>query len=193
MTEKNILFINACVRPSSRTLILARHVLRHLSGAVEEVDLQHTGLLPLNRESLSKRDAMLAAGDYENPMLYHARTFAQADEIMIAAPYWDLSFPACVKIYFEHVTVNGVTFTYGEDGIPVGLCRARRLYYVMTAGGPVLQPDYGRGYVESLASLFYGIPETVCFSASMLDVAGTDVTSVLEDTKQKIDRFFQEQ
>ena len=26
-------------------------------------------------------------------------------------------------------------FRYGDDGVPVGLCRADRLYYVTTAGG----------------------------------------------------------
>ena len=36
---KKILFVNACVRPESRTMILARHLLSKLEGNVEELDL----------------------------------------------------------------------------------------------------------------------------------------------------------
>ena len=37
---EKILFINACIRPESRTLILAKHLLSKLDGKVEEVPLQ---------------------------------------------------------------------------------------------------------------------------------------------------------
>ena len=36
----NILFVNACVRPQSRTLKLAKHVLSKLNGDVQEVNLE---------------------------------------------------------------------------------------------------------------------------------------------------------
>ena len=36
---KKILFVNACVRPESRTMILARHLLAKLEGEIEELDL----------------------------------------------------------------------------------------------------------------------------------------------------------
>lgn len=35
-----ILFVNACVRPESRTMILAKHVLSKLDGVIEEVNLE---------------------------------------------------------------------------------------------------------------------------------------------------------
>ena len=37
-----------------------------------------------------------------------ASQFQQADEIVIAAPYWDLSFPAILKLYLENIYVTGV-------------------------------------------------------------------------------------
>ena len=55
-----------------------------------------------------------------------AKEFAIADTIVIAAPYYDLSFPAMLKQYFEQINVLGVTFTYSDSGIPEGLCKARR-------------------------------------------------------------------
>ena len=36
--------------------------------------------------------------------------------------YWDLSFPAALKIYIEHAAVMGVTFHYTEEGRCEGLC-----------------------------------------------------------------------
>ena len=188
--ERNILLLNACVREGSRTLRLAKRVLAHLDGNVTEIDLEREALRPLTSKTLAEREAILQSGDFEAPMLRYARTFAAADEIVVAAPYWDLSFPAAVKTFFEHVTVTGVTFSYGEDGRPVGHCRAKRLFYVMTAGGPILPPNHGFAYVRDLASMFYGIPETVLFTAELLDVVGADVEKALRDAEGEIEAYF---
>ncbi len=184
------LFINACVRPDSRTLRLAHRVLGHLGGEPEEVDLRREGLQPLTAETLRERDGILSRNEWDAPMLRCARQFAAAEQIVVAAPYWDLSFPASVKTYFEHINVNGVTFSYGADGRPVGLCRAKRLFYVMTAGGPVLPPNHGYAYVKSLAEMFYGIREIECFSAELLDVEGVDVETALRGAEARIDKYF---
>ncbi len=125
-------------------------------------------------------------------MLRFARAFAAAEEIVIAAPYWDLSFPAAVKTFTEHITVNGVTFSYGPDGRPRGHCRAKRLFYVMTAGGPVLEPNHGFAYIRDLAAMFYGIPETVLFSAELLDVDGMDPERILREAEARVDAYFAE-
>ncbi|MBE6908939.1 MAG: ACP phosphodiesterase [Ruminococcaceae bacterium] len=186
----NTLFINACVRPESRTLRLARRVLGHLGGEVMELDLQREGLLPLTAETLRERDGILSRGAWDDPTLRLARQFAAAEQIVAAAPYWDLSFPASLKTYFEHINVNGVTFSYGVDGRPVSHCHAKRLFYVMTAGGPILPPNHGYAYVKSLAEMFYGVPEIACFSAELLDVEGMDVEAILRDAEAWIDRYF---
>jgi len=186
----NTLFINACVRPESRTLRLARRVLGHLGGEVTELDLQREGLLPLTDETLRERDGILSRGAWDAPMLRFARQFAAAEQIVAAAPYWDLSFPASLKTYFEHINVNGVTFSYGADGRPVSCCQAKRLFYVMTAGGPILPPNHGYAYVKSLAEMFYDVPEIACFSAELLDVEGMDVEAILRDAEARIDRYF---
>ena len=63
--EHNILFVNACVREGSRTRILAERVLSHLDGTVTEFNLEREGLRPLTRESLARREALLAAKDLQ--------------------------------------------------------------------------------------------------------------------------------
>lgn len=184
------LLINTCVRPESRTMRLARRVLEHLGGNVTELDLQREGLRPLTVDTLRERDSILLRGALDDPMLRYARQFAAAEQIVVAAPYWDLSFPAALKTYFEHINVNGVTFSYDADGRPVSHCHAKRLFYVMTAGGPILPPNHGYAYVKSLAETFYGIPEIECFSAELLDVMGMDVSSILDEAEARIDKYF---
>ena len=56
-------------------------------------------------------------------MFCYARQFAAADRIVIAAPLWDLSFPAQLKVYLENIYVTGIVTKYSEAGEPVGLCR----------------------------------------------------------------------
>ena len=181
-----VLFVNACVREQSRTLLLARHLLSRLSAQVSELRLEEMDMKPLTKHSLARRDALLRQGRWEDPSLRLARQFADADCIVIAAPYWDFGFPALLKIYLETVTASGITFCY-EEGSPRGLCKAKKLYYITTAGGPILL-DFGFSYVRSLAENLYGIGETSCIRAENLDMDGADVALILEDTIEEINR-----
>lgn len=179
-----LLFVNACVRPQSRTLELARYLLRQLPTEVTEVRLDALALQPLTKDSLEHREQLMAQGNWEDPSFFHAQQFAQADCIVIAAPYWDFGFPALLKIYLERISVAGITFCY-EAGRPKGLCNGKRLYYITTSGGPILN-DFGYSYVKSLAKSLYGIDDTVCFCAENLDIEGVDLEKILDSTKQEI-------
>ena len=190
-TGKRILLVNACVRPGSRTKVLADRVLSHLEGQVEEVDIEKEKILPLTNEQMEIRQEATDAGKLDLPMMKYAWQFAEADEIVVAAPYWDLSFPAILKAYFEQITVSGVTFKNLADGTYEKRCKAKKLYYVMTAGGPIFEPNYGYDYVKELVGRFYGIDDTVLFTAEMLDVEGMDIPKIMEDAKAKIDAYFE--
>lgn len=183
------LFINACVRPKSRTRELAQHVLDKTGDDIQEVNLEKENIQPLNNESLEQRNRLLTAKEYSADMLKYAVQFADADTIVIAAPYWDLAFPAMLKNYLEAVTVQGVTFYYNEQGIPQGLCKAQRVIYVMTAGGPTEGFNFGFDYVKGLCQMLYGISDVMCFKAEMLDVIGMDVEAILDKTKAEIDKL----
>ena len=166
--KMSILFINACVRENSRTLILAKSIMKDMVGDVTEVKLDLENIEPLNGKSLEKRESLVHAGKYDDPMFRYAKQFAEADEIVIAAPFWDLSFPAKLKVYLEQITVSGLTFKY-VNGRPSGLCKAKKLTYVTTSGGPIFA-DFGYSYVKTLAQNFYGITETKAYRAMNLDV-----------------------
>lgn len=164
----SILFINACVRKNSRTLVLAKSILSNLEGEVVEVNLNEEKIAPLDCELLEKREGLVRSKSKDDPMLRYAKQFADADEIVIAAPFWDLSFPAILKAYIEQITVSGITFEY-KNGRPSGLCRAKSLIYVTTSGGPIFA-DFGYEYVKALAKGFYGISKTKAYRAMNLDV-----------------------
>lgn len=173
-----ILFVNACVRKESRTLLLANELLAGTAGEIEEIFLPSLNLKPLTEERITSRLTDLEEQKY-------AKQFANADIIVIAAPLWDLSFPSILKVYIENITIRGVTFKYTDQGI-MGLCKAKRLYYVSTAGG-VDYPDFGFNYIKALANMLFGIKEVIRFSAEGLDVWGNNIEEILENTIEKIE------
>ncbi|MBQ7161629.1 MAG: NAD(P)H-dependent oxidoreductase [Clostridia bacterium] len=184
-----ILFINACVRRDSRTKMLADHLLSKTERRIEEVILKDIDFPVADEAYLSERDRLLSDGDYDHPMFDAARKFAEADVIVIAAPFWDLSFPAALKQYLEQINVPGITFRYSDGGFPVGLCKASKLYYVTTAGGDFFPEEYGFGYVKALARSFYGIPDVELIKAVGLDIVGADKERILRECINRINRI----
>ena len=181
------LFIDACAREGSRTRRLARCLLEKLGGPVTELRLGDLELPKTDEAFLRRRDALIAERRFDHPDFALARQFAGAERIVIAAPYWDLSFPAVLKQYFEHINVLGVSFQYTPEGTPLGLCRARRLWYVTTAGGSFVPMDFGFGYVEALARSFYGIPRVELVRAAGLDLEGADPEAILARAMGEMD------
>ncbi|PHU39942.1 ACP phosphodiesterase [Pseudobutyrivibrio ruminis] len=181
-----VLFINACVRAESRTLQLAKAQLARISDDYIEIKLVDVTFPKIDESFLTKRDSLIANKKFDDDLFAMARQFAVADTIVIAAPYWDLSFPAMVKQYLEFINVVGITFEYTNDGIPRGLCKANKLYYVMTAGGNFVPEDFGYGYVKTLCQSFYGIKDVELISAIGLDVYGADVSLILNEAVNKI-------
>lgn len=180
-----ILFINACARENSRTLELAKVALDHLDGEVDELRLYERELSPLDADGMRARDAAFLAKDFSDDKFALARQFAAAETIVIAAPYWDLMFPSILKVYFESICVSGLTFVYGERGIPEGLCKAKRLIYVTTSGGPIIY-NFGYDYVCAIAKSFFGIEDVRCIKAEGLDIRGADVSSIMQKAKDFI-------
>lgn len=182
----NILYINACCREISRTGELAQYLLSKLSGNVQEINLYEEKISPLNAKLLEDRDNLLQDGKTDDDMFAFARQFAEADTIVIAAPYWDLMFPSVLKVYLENITVCGVTFRYSDKGIPQSLCKATKLYYVTTAGGFIGDNNFGFDYVRALAKGFFDIENVSCLSAEGLDIYGADVDDIMKKAKENM-------
>ena len=196
---ENLLFINACVRGErSRTLKLARRFLAgyqkaHPDTVVTQRDLCADRLQPQYPEILAERDALWNAGKLDQPMFEPARQFAAADKIVVAAPFWDLCFPAVLKIYLERVTVADLTFGYDEQGAMVGKCRASKLLYITTRGGNYAGTDLEMGtpMLRAMCAM-YGIPELVTLAAEGLDDVRQDGAALLSAALERADALAEE-
>ena len=166
--------------------MLAEKLLKMLDKPYEEIRLEDISFPIVNEEFLNKRDQLIAGGDFQDPMFDLARQFSEAETIVIAAPYWDLSFPAMLKQYLEQINVVGITFRYSEEGVPTGLCRADKLLYVTTAGGPYVPEMFGFGYVQALAHNYYGIQDVKKIEAVGLDIDGADAGAIMRDAENSI-------
>ena len=180
-----ILFINACLRDESRTLRLAENILEKTNGIIKTINLYEEDIKPLSKENLSLRDKAAASDDFSDNYFRYAKEFKDADEIIIAAPYWDLSFPAVLKQYIEHINVLGITFEYSPEGVPIGLCKAKKLYYVMTAGGTYVPEEFGFGYIKALSQNFYGIKDVELIKAIGLDIQGNNAEEIVQNCIEK--------
>lgn len=180
-----ILLINACVREESRTKILADCLLSLLDGEWKEVNLSKIDFPAADEEFIVHRTDLIERGEYSDPLFDLARDFSEADTIVIAAPFWDFSFPAALKQYLEQICVQGITFFYTDHG-PEGLCKAKKLFYITTAGGKIYSDAFGYGYVKALAQSFFGIEECVLIAAEGLDLDGADVEMILREAEGRI-------
>ena len=183
----NLLFINSCVREQSRTLQLCETYMERFSDEweIQEVNLQKENLIPFTDQMLSKRSEDIENLDYSDPGYQYAKDFAQADAVLVGAPYWDLSFPSSLKVYFEHICVNGITFGYTKAGLPAPMCRAKELIYITTCGGYIGAQNSAVQYIENLCSMF-GIEQTRIYSAEGLDIAENNADQIMEETREKL-------
>ena len=109
---------------------------------------------------------------------------AALTDIFLTGDHGDLLFPAVVRSYFEAICVGGVTFNF-NDGRPNSLCKAKRLIYVTTAGGPIFK-NLGFEYVDALCRTFFEINDTLFIKAEGLDITGVDQIAILEKAKKEI-------
>ncbi|MDR1456144.1 MAG: NAD(P)H-dependent oxidoreductase [Tannerella sp.] len=188
---KKLLFVNACVnRGRSRTCRIGRGLVALLGKKddydVSELVLEEENLQALTSETLNGRFELAAKKDFSGEIFRYARRFREADCIVIAAPYWDLGFPAMLKIYIETVSIPGLMYRYGDDDRSTGLCRAEKLYYVTTRGGHIGdERDLGYATMLELGKL-YGIGEVKCISVNGLDIPVNDVETAVQ---KAIDRL----
>ena len=182
---KKLLFIDACVnRGISRTEQLAQALLKEMNQngeyEIETLNLEDEDLKLFTGKESALRESLTRAGNFEGPLFTYAKQFAAADRIVVAAPYWDFSFPARMKCYLEQICVTGLTFTFSSKGIPGGLCHADSLHYVTTSGGSIGELNLGYEYLEKLCKVYYGINETVCYTAE-----GNSVEEIMKEAEEK--------
>jgi FMN-dependent NADH-azoreductase len=172
---KKLVVIDACVRQvESRTRRIAEPVISALSYRYEVIRYnlpEMEGIVPLDPGLFEER----GRGDVPAWALQAARDIASSDRILIAAPFWDMSFPAVLKCFFEQTSLFDVTFT--DNGLTcVGLCKAPKILFITTRGMDIPTGDpreQATPYLKAL-SILWNLGELTVISASNLDYSTPD-------------------
>lgn len=183
---KKALYINCLMRPESRTKELSEAFFENLKDYdVEEIQLAKEDLKPLANDFFFERQELLEKAALDHPRFRYAHQFKRADLIVIAAPFWDLSFPALLKIYIENVSVDGITFEAVEEGLK-GLCQADNLIFLTTRGGFYENSPMEMALPQLKAwCSFFGIKNFQFVAVDGMNVWGYDSEAALEKGKEK--------
>jgi FMN-dependent NADH-azoreductase len=186
-----VLYIDCCIRrEESRTRLLAETFLSGLQSqkgySVEKLCLMDENLAPLSEGFFTQREVLLLDDQRDHPRFRYAHQFRQADRLVVAAPFWDLSFPALLKLYIENICVEGITFGANEQGT-FGLCKAERLLFLTTRGGNYNNSplEMGARYLEALCE-FWGIPRFDVVAADGLDLGKEPVQTILDRAMEEV-------
>lgn len=185
---KKVLFVDCCIRrDESRSKQLAEHFLGELQKKgeyeIETLCLMDENLSYFSEGFFLQREALLAEGKLDHPRFRYAHQFAEADKIVIAAPFWDLSFPALLKVYIENLCVDSITFHTDEHGLH-GLCKADHMVFLTARGAFYTDSplEQGSRYLEQMAG-FFGIEKYDCVAAEGLDIGAWPVEELMDKAK----------
>ncbi len=175
------------MRKNSRTKELADAFFKGLDPSydVEHLRLNEIDLPCLNEKRLLEREQLIESGKFDDDRFVHARKFAKADLIVVAAPFWDWSFPSMLKVYFENVCVEKITFETSVEGLKGRCCS--KMVYLTTRGGRIEDgsiEEQAIPYIKAICR-FLGVEYVSCVSSIGLDLYGVDWRSVLEVSKEK--------
>ena len=163
-----LVFIDATMREESRTRRIALPIISELSGRydIETIQLDGAGFPVVDGRILHDRDCGIVPVEYADM----SRRIAAADRIVIAAPFWDMSFPSALKVFFENMSLFHITFD-SDDRQCYGLCRCSRVLYITTRGMDIHTGDpleQAAPYIRALSHL-WGLGELYVVSAENLD------------------------
>lgn len=166
---KKLLYIDACIRDEqSRTKRIAIPVLEALKYRydVQSLVLNELDLSIVKKELITKRNN----GEIDPQVMYWAESVRDADRIVIAAPFWDMSIPAALKNFLELCSIFDVTFK-SDDKTCYGNCKAEKMLYITTRGMDISTGDaleQASSYLKALSWL-WGIGPLEVVSAQNMD------------------------
>ena len=172
---KKIIYVNAIIRKDeSRTKRLADGI---ISSIKDEVELKEINLneLPLNPYNEATYEDKVNNGTEE--LFYNlSKEIAECDGLIVASPFWDMSFPSLLKSFLEKISLFDVMFV-SDDKRCIGIAKCPFMYYIVTRGMDIEDGDeleQGTPYLKALCWL-WGIKIFKVTSASNFDYLPNDV------------------
>lgn len=173
-----ILYIKANIKPegASRTFrvsncFVEEYKKNHPTDQIIELDLYKEDIDFLKADDLEQMAGPKDEESKKRPTLKYAYQFAEADKYIIAAPFWNLSFPAILKAYIDYISVSGITFKYTSEG-SIGLLKNKKAVHIVSRGGDYENSpsEMGDRYLRALLG-FFGIYDVSTIAVNNLDVA----------------------
>lgn len=115
--------------------------------------------------------------------------FLNADKLIFAAPFWNLSYPPMLKAYIDTICIAGKTFQYTDKG-PIGLVSDKPLLLIETRGGfysegPTAELENSQRYLRTIMN-FMGVKSFQSVIAEGLDVDEDHKQKSLKQAKEKL-------
>ena len=165
---KKLFYVDACMREGSNTKKIAVAVIEELSKRydIECVRLPEMSFPVVDDAILKERNNGYVPEEY----VAMAKKIAAADRLVIAAPFWDMSFPSALKVFLENMSLFNITFNSNEKEC-YGLCKAEKVLYITTRGMDISTGDImeqATPYIKALSRL-WGLGELSVISAQNMD------------------------
>ena len=179
---KKLLYIDACIsNKESRTKRIATPIVEELKERydVDTLVLNELDLEIVKEELIKKRNS----GEIDETIMSWAEMVRDADRIVIAAPFWDMSFPAALKVFFELCSIFDVTFK-SDDKTCFGNCKAEKMLYITTRGMNISTGDeleQATPYLKALSWLWGIGPLQVVAAQNMDYVSEEEIEKKIEE------------
>ena len=190
---RKIFYVDACLRTGSNTKKIADAIIAKLAERyeIETVRLSENTFPIVNNDILNDRANGIVPEEY----VEMAKKLADADRLVIAAPFWDMSFPSALKVFLENMSLFNVTFGSNEKEC-YGLCKAEKVLYITTRGMNVSTGDaleQATPYIKAIGKL-WGLGELHVISAQNMDYSTEEqkaekVRNAIEEGLQLIEEF----
>jgi len=185
----------------SRSSMLANYFIEeykqhHPGDTIEKLDLYKADIPFLDVDVFSAWGKFAAHEELtETEMIKALRMdeltsqFLEADKLIFATPFWNLSYPPMFKAYIDTICIAGKTFHYTENG-PVGLVPEKPLLLIETRGGvysqgPAAEMENSQRYFKTIMG-FMGMKQYTPVIAEGLDVDPNLTESILDKARQKL-------
>ncbi|MEN8238415.1 MAG: NAD(P)H-dependent oxidoreductase [Actinomycetota bacterium] len=116
-------------------------------------------------------DAAIAWQEIESLVTH----FVAADLYVVTTPMWNFSIPYALKYYIDAIVQPGYTFTYTDQGQPVGLVLGKKMVCITSRGGdyspgtPFHPYDFQEPYLRTIFG-FIGITDIEFINAQPMSI-----------------------
>ncbi|ANF52861.1 FMN-dependent NADH-azoreductase [Chryseobacterium glaciei] len=129
----------------------------------------HTLFTPSEKLNEDEKESIRLSDDLVKQLM-------SSDIIVIGAPLINFTIHTSLKAWIDHITRPGITFGYGENGLPMGKVTGKKVYVAMSSGGvysegPGKANDFVAPYLKAFLG-FLGMTDVTVIRAEGLKVPG---------------------